>query len=163
LPIVHLLPPAGVVQLIHDLDPQGILKIRHAGIIEGQVAVLPNAQEGQVDGMLLEQPRVALALRLRVRRGAVQVVPVERQPVELVRSQRPKDCGAPPQAEVFVQVEGVDVDQSTPGSPPRASRVSCCEGAAANSRFRDAFSSCIARILAAAARPAAFPRAARSG
>ena len=111
LPVVHLLLPAGRIQLSDDLDPQGVLEIRNARIVEGQMAVLPDSQESQIEGVLPQQPGIALALRRRVRRAAVQIEhPVERQPVEEpVFEVAPEGLGrAGRQAEVFVHVEGVD-------------------------------------------------------
>ena len=62
--LVHLLEPAGVVELDH-LDVQRIGEVRHGRIVEGEVPVLPDPQAAQVGGGA-QQLGVAGALGLRL-------------------------------------------------------------------------------------------------
>ena len=71
--VVDLLLAANLVQL-HDLHGLGIVEVSHIGIVKCQMAVLADAQEDQVDGVLLQQFGVLLALFLCVILVAQQVV-----------------------------------------------------------------------------------------
>ena len=70
---MHLLHPAGFVQF-HDLGKLRVFKVRHCGIIEGDMPVLPHAQHADIQRMALQQLAVALCLLLRVLRVAVDQV-----------------------------------------------------------------------------------------
>ena len=49
------------VELDH-LDHEGIVEVGHRGVVEGQMAVLPDAQTAEIEGMAPEQLGVAIAL-----------------------------------------------------------------------------------------------------
>ena len=59
--LVDLLPATGVVELDH-LDGQGVVEIGHRGVVEGQMAVLPDTQAAEIEGMAPEQIGVARGL-----------------------------------------------------------------------------------------------------
>lgn len=59
VPFFDLLHFAGIIQL-DELDPMGIIDLRHWGIVERKVTILPYPQATKVNGLRLEQIGITL-------------------------------------------------------------------------------------------------------
>lgn len=109
-PVVDLLVAADGVQR-HGLDRLGVMEVRHGWIVEGDVAVLPDAHDHDVGGVLTEQGGVAVALGLGVFSGDVDVEDLLEvgQPEDMLLQKVTEALGrVGGKADVLVHVEGVD-------------------------------------------------------
>ena len=94
----HLLSLAGVVER-DDLHRLGIVEVGDGRVVEGEVPVLADPQDGQRGPRLAQERRVAPALRLRIGRFAGQAVegahghvgeePIDQEAAEGGRKERP--------------------------------------------------------------------------
>ena len=109
-PVVDLLVAADGVQL-HGLDRLGVMEVCHGGIVEGDVAVLANAHDHDIGGVLTEQSGVAVALGLGILCGDVDVEHLLEvgQPEDMLLQEVAEALGrVSGKADVLVHVEGVD-------------------------------------------------------
>ena len=108
-PVVDLLVAADGIQL-HGLDRLGVGKVCHGWIIEGDVAVLPDAHDHDVRGVLTEQGGVSVALGFGVLGGDIDVENLSKisQPEDMLLQEVTEALGrVSGKADVLVHVEGV--------------------------------------------------------